>query len=97
MPATSPQDRTFLASLAADASWANTADRTKRTAPARDALEQKWLDQADGDPKRAESLRRAHYKSMAWKSVQARRRAREQTTIADQADAELAELSGDAA
>ena len=37
-------------------SWANTLDRTARTAPARDALERKFLDQADGDPMRPRYL-----------------------------------------
>jgi hypothetical protein len=54
-------------------SWANTKDRTARTAPARAALEQKFLDQADGDPVRAEHLRKAHFQRLAMKSAAARR------------------------
>lgn len=57
---------------AAHTSWANTTDRSKRTAPAREALEQKWLEMADGDPVRAESYRRAHYAKMAAKSAKVR-------------------------
>lgn len=72
-----PNERTLHASLAAHESWAQTTDRSKRTAPARAALEAKWLDQADGDPKRAESLRKAYFKRLALKSAQARRRNRE--------------------
>jgi len=59
--------------LGAHVSWANTTDRTARTAPARAALEQKFLDQADGDPVRAAHLRKAYYARLALKSVQARR------------------------
>lgn len=62
------------AKVAAHESWANTTDRTARTAPARAALEQRFLDQADGDPVRAANLRKAHFARMALKSAQARRR-----------------------
>jgi hypothetical protein len=62
------------AKIAAHTSWANTVDRTARTANARRALEDKFLAEADGDPKRAESLRRAYYSRLALKSAQARRR-----------------------
>ncbi|MGI9083987.1 MAG: hypothetical protein ACR2FE_01690 [Aeromicrobium sp.] len=61
------------ASMAAHVSWGNTPDRSARTAPARAALEQRFLDQAAGDPLRAASLRKAYYKRLALKSVQARR------------------------
>lgn len=63
----------MLGRLGAHASWANTTDRTARTAPARAALEQKWLDQADGDPVRAAHLKKAYYSRLALKSAQARR------------------------
>ena len=56
-------------------SWANTIDRTARTAAARAALEQKFLDQAGGDPIRAESLRKAFYVDLALKSARARKKA----------------------
>jgi len=55
-------------------SWANTPDRAARTAPARAALDDKFLDQADGDPQRAEALRKAFYTDLALKSAQARRK-----------------------
>lgn len=64
---------TLLARIAAHESWANTTDRTARTAPARAARDQKFLDQADGDPVRAAHLRKAHFARMALKSAQARR------------------------
>jgi hypothetical protein len=63
----------LLKSAAAHESWAATSDRTARTAPARAALEAKFLAQADGDPIRAEHLRQAYYLRLAAKSVAARR------------------------
>ena len=90
------------ASIAALESWGHTSDRTKRTAPARAALDAKFLDQADGDPKRAECLRKAYYKRLALKSVQARRRtadekARQADLIAVKAElsAQLAEVDAE--
>ncbi|MCL3818545.1 hypothetical protein [Aeromicrobium wangtongii] len=62
----------LAASMAADLSWGNTPDRTARTAPARAALEAKFLREADGDPVRAASLRKAYYKHLALKSVRSR-------------------------
>lgn len=66
--------QSLQASAAAHKSWANTADRPARTAKARRAFEDKFLAEADGDPKRAESLRKAFYARLALKSVQARAR-----------------------
>lgn len=65
--------RSIAGSLGGHISWANTSDRTARTAPARAALEAKFLAEAEGDPKRAESLRKAYYKRLALRSAQARR------------------------
>ena len=70
-------ERTLRASIAAHESWAATTDRAARTAPARAALDRKFLDAADGDPVRAEHLRKAHYQRLALKSARARRLARE--------------------
>lgn len=97
MPAESSSDRRLIASIAAHESWARTPDRSARTAKARAALEQKFLDAADGEPVRAEHLRRAHYKRLALKSARARRGAREMTEAAEAVEAELAALGGDAA
>lgn len=58
-------------------SWAKTADRSARTAPARKALEERFLREAGGDPKVAESLRKAYFQNLVLKSVEARRRRRE--------------------
>lgn len=68
--------------IGAHASWANTTNRTARTAPARAALDAKFLEQADGDPARAASLRKAHFARLALKSAQARR-ARRSEVVAD--------------
>lgn len=90
----SDSERRLAASMAADMSWANTEDRSARTAPARRALDQKFLERAGGDPKRAESLRSAHFKRLALKSAQSRRRAREATEAASAAEDELEALGG---
>jgi hypothetical protein len=58
----------------ANKSWGNTVDRAARTAKARQAFEERFLVQADGDPRRAESLRKAYYADLTLKSVQSRRR-----------------------
>src|SRR5258707_14974723 len=73
MPLT-PTERSLRAKIAVHTSWANTPDRSTRTANARKALEDKFLAEADGDPVRAESLRRAFYAKLALKSAQARKR-----------------------
>jgi hypothetical protein len=62
------------AKIAAHTSWANTVNRTARTANARKAFEDKFLEEADGDPQRAASLRRAYYARLALKSARSRRR-----------------------
>lgn len=76
MPSTDSGERRLAAFRAAHISWANTDDRTARTAPARAALQAKFLEQADGDPVRAEHLRKAHYARLALASAKARRQAR---------------------
>lgn len=80
--------------IGAHTSWANTTDRAKRTAPARAALDAKFLAQAGGDAQRAEHLRKAWYAALALKSAQARRRVAALTVEADAADTELAEAGG---
>jgi hypothetical protein len=68
-----PAERSLRGTLASHQSWANTENRTQRTAPARAALDAKFLAEAGGDPKRAESLRKAHYARLAYLSAKARR------------------------
>jgi hypothetical protein len=87
-------ERRLHASANAHLSWALTEDRSARTAPARAALDQRFLDAADGDPVRAAHLRKAHFARLALKSAQSRRRAREATLQAEAAETELAELAG---
>lgn len=82
-------ERRLRAMVAAHESWAQTHDRSARTAPARRALEAKFLEEAGGDPVRAEHLRKAHFARLALKSAQARRKARELTAQAEAAEAEL--------
>jgi hypothetical protein len=87
-------EASLISSIAAHESWARTTDRSARTAPARAAIWQRFLDRAGGDPVRAEHLRLAYYKRLALRSAQARRRAREATTTAEAAEAELDEAGG---
>lgn len=72
-----PSEVSQAARVFAHKSWALTTDRTARTAKARATFQQKFLDQAEGDPVRAESLRKAYYASMALKSARTRRLNRE--------------------
>lgn len=73
MPLT-PAELSLRGQIAAHTSWGNTTDRTARTAKARNTFEEKFLAEAGGDPKRAESLRKAYFARLALKSAQARRR-----------------------
>lgn len=74
MSAGTPEQRALIASIAAHESWANTLDRAARTAKARAAFEQRFLDEALGDPVRAAHLRKAYYARLALKSAQKRRK-----------------------
>jgi len=69
----SAAERSLVASANAHKSWSRTADRPGRTAAARAAFERRFLDEADGDPQRAESLRRAYFKQLAARSIRVRR------------------------
>lgn len=80
MSAQDPKDRALVAQIAANERWGRTADRSAATAPARAALDQKFLDLADGDPVRADNLRKAHFQRLALKSAQARRAKRASRT-----------------
>lgn len=95
MPSTA-SERAMKARIASEMSWAHTEDRSARTAPARRALDEKFLEQAGGDPQRAEHLRKAYFQRLALKSAQSRRRAREATEAAAAAEAELKALGGEA-
>lgn len=100
--AATPSERTLAAQIAAHESWANTPDRTARTAPARAALLARFEREVDPDgtlppderARRVENKRRAHYSRLALKSARARRLAAEWRERANAVDAEseLAEL-----
>jgi hypothetical protein len=93
-------DRSTVARIAAFTSWSQTEDRSARTAPARAALEEKFLREAGGDPKRAEAARRAYYLRLGRKSAQARRNAKEGAARARakaELDAIAIEIGGGAA
>ncbi len=96
MPLT-PAERRLHAQAMAHESWAATENPSARTAPARAAHDAKFLDQAGGDPVRAEHLRKAHFARLSLRSAQSRRRARELTEAADAAEAELSDLTGGSA
>jgi hypothetical protein len=67
-----PAQRSLRAQIAAHDSWARTSNRSARTANARKAFENRFLVEAGGDPKRAESLRKAYFARLALKSARAR-------------------------
>ena len=77
----SGSERKLRASIAAHESWAQTDDRTARTAAARTAFAMSFEDKVDPEHKlppneracRAESARKAHYQRLALKSAKARR------------------------
>ncbi|QCY47526.1 hypothetical protein GcLGCM259_1808 [Glutamicibacter creatinolyticus] len=79
--ASTPTERRIAAQIAAHESWANTTDRSARTAKARAALMAKFEQEADPEgkllpaerAKRAEHLRKAHFKRLALASAKARR------------------------
>jgi hypothetical protein len=75
-------ERVLRAQIAAHESWAHCPDRTARTAPARRAMLDKFEREVDPTgtllpaerAKRAENARKAHFKRLALRSAQARRR-----------------------
>jgi hypothetical protein len=80
-------ERSMQMRIAAHTSWANTTDRSARTAAARrashhtrflDMAREKHPDATEAElAKVAESLKKAHYQALALKSAQARRLKRE--------------------
>lgn len=91
MPTIPHSERVLAGRLGGYSSWANTADRSARTAPARAALDAKFIKQAGGDPQRAEALRKAHFSRLALMSAQSRRRAKQFTEAAEAAELELSD------
>lgn len=88
MPALTPTERTLRARLAVETSWANTSDRTARTAAARKAAMDRFEREVDPEgvlppaerTLRAEHARKAYFTRLALKSSQARRRRRNTIT-----------------
>lgn len=76
-----PAGRSLRASIAVNTSWANTKNRSERSAPGRQAFMDSFEAKVDPDgvmdevtrKKAAENARKAHFQRMALKSVQARR------------------------
>lgn len=74
-------ERKLIAQIAAHESWARTADRTARTAKAREGFLKRFEDEVDPDRKlepaerarRAEHARKAYFARLALKSAKARR------------------------
>ena len=91
-----PAENKLRSQIAAHESWAQTPNRSARTAPARAALDAKFLAAADGDPIRAAHLRKAHFARLSLMSARSRRRSSELTQAAEAAEAELHTLGGDA-
>lgn len=81
-----PAERSLRASLAAQESWARTEDRRARTAAASQAFKDKFLEQAGGDPVKAEHLRKAFYLRLSLKAATAKRKAREAREAVKEAD-----------
>ncbi len=77
-----PSERKLRGQLAAHRSWANTADPSARTAPARAKFMDRFDREVDPDSvlpeaerhRRAESAKKSYYTGLALKSAKARRR-----------------------
>jgi hypothetical protein len=80
-----PEERSLLAKIGTEASWAKTKDRRKRTAPARSANFQRFRDQVDPNHELTPELRdqlavhaeRAHMLRLSLKAATAARKRRE--------------------
>lgn len=79
-----PSERSLRARIAVHTSWANTEDRSARTAPGRRAAMARFERKVDPDgtlspaerARRADQAMRAHMARLALKSAMARRRQR---------------------
>lgn len=82
MTGMTPSERVLRAQIAVHTSWANTDDRSARTAPARKAALDRFEREVDPEgvllpaerAKRAENARQVYFKRLALKSAQARKR-----------------------
>jgi hypothetical protein len=86
-----PAERVLRSQIGAHKSWAQTDDRSARTAPARRAANDRFENQVDPDrilapeerARRAEHARKAHMLSLALKSARARRQRKERVVNRD--------------
>lgn len=91
-------ERVLRSKIAAHVSWAGTADRAARTAPARKALLDKFEREVDPDgtlapaerARRAESARKAYFTRLSLKSARSRRHAAEARAAIPEFEAEAA-------
>ncbi len=98
-------ERSLIGRIGAHASWAATEDRSARTAPARQAMLDRFEREVDPNgeltPKerarRAESARKAYFSRLALKSVQSRRRAVEARKAIPMLEREAAEAEAELA
>lgn len=88
--ARSREEHRLASQAGAFESWARTTDRPARTAAARAKFAERFLREAEGDPVRAEALRRAFYARMTLAAAAGRRRAREAREAATLAEADSA-------
>ena len=79
------------AAAASHLSWAHTEDRTARTAPGRAAFEQKFLDEAGGDPVKAEHLRKAYFLRLTATRLAAKAKRDARARAAEEREADVAE------
>jgi hypothetical protein len=94
LPPKEPAEKRLSAQIAAHTKWA-TPDPTTATAKARAALDAKFLAEADGDPVRAEHLKKAHFLRLALKSAQSSRRIKEARAELAAVEVELEATGGD--
>jgi hypothetical protein len=81
---TTPGQRSLQARAAVHTSWAKTTDRSRRTAPAREAMLARFERQVDPEgvlpaaerAVRAESAKQAYFLDLSRKSAESRRRKR---------------------
>ena len=101
MPARTPEERALVGRIAAAERWATTPDRVAATKPARDGRRAKIAAEIiahtgelppEERERRIDDKIRAQMLRMSLASKQARRRAKEQVTIAEAAEAELSLL-----
>lgn len=82
MASSRPEERVSISRLGAHESWARTADRSARTAPARTAFERRFEREVDPDgalapaerAHRAEHAKKAYFTRLALRSAKVRRK-----------------------